>query len=241
MGSSLCYCVVPMTCGESSIHRERRYGRWHHRPATLLHLNPAFIARKAEVLGFESIWYHEHPILPVDSASPFPATGGEIPWTYRHFSEPISLAMAAAVTSTIKLATGITPRDRTPSAYSRQSDCRAGPPQPRSVSLRGRGRLEPRGDHADGGDFEHRWTQAREAVMALKALWTQDEAEFHGRYYNPAGLLLSQTGAKTPSASPAGWQCAHRLQAGGACYAVAGCRTASRPSRWKQVGSAWTL
>ncbi len=51
-------------------------------------LNPAFIARKAEALGFESIWYHEHPILPVDSASPFPATGGEIPWTYRHFSEP---------------------------------------------------------------------------------------------------------------------------------------------------------
>ena len=72
-------------------------------------LNPAFIARKAEALGFESIWYHEHPILPVDSASPFPATGGEIPWTYRHFSEPyISLAMAAAVTSKIKLATGIT-------------------------------------------------------------------------------------------------------------------------------------
>jgi hypothetical protein len=55
-------------------------------PASTLH--PAFIASKAEALGFESIWYHEHPILPVDSASPFPAMGGEIPWTYRHFSEP---------------------------------------------------------------------------------------------------------------------------------------------------------
>src|SRR5215471_13736574 len=55
-------------------------------PAYTLH--PAFIARKAEALGFESLWYHEHPILPVDSASAFPATGGEIPWTYRHFSEP---------------------------------------------------------------------------------------------------------------------------------------------------------
>jgi alkanesulfonate monooxygenase SsuD/methylene tetrahydromethanopterin reductase-like flavin-dependent oxidoreductase (luciferase family) len=72
-------------------------------------LAPAFLAKKAEALGFESIWYHEHPVLPVDSASPFPATGGAIPWTYRHFSEPyIALAMAAAVTSTIKLATGIT-------------------------------------------------------------------------------------------------------------------------------------
>ena len=46
-------------------------------------LDPAFIAKKAENLGFESIFYHEHPILPVNSATPFPATGGEIPWTYR--------------------------------------------------------------------------------------------------------------------------------------------------------------
>ena len=35
-----------------------------------------------------------------------------------------------------------------------------------------------------GGDFDHRWTQAREAVAALKELWTKDEAEFHGRYYD---------------------------------------------------------
>ena len=35
-----------------------------------------------------------------------------------------------------------------------------------------------------GGDFEHRWTQTREAVMALKELWTKDTAEFHGRYYD---------------------------------------------------------
>ena len=35
-----------------------------------------------------------------------------------------------------------------------------------------------------GADFDHRWTQTREAVMALKQLWTEDEAEFHGRYYD---------------------------------------------------------
>ena len=35
-----------------------------------------------------------------------------------------------------------------------------------------------------GGDFDHRWTQAREAVLALKELWTKDEAEFHGKYYD---------------------------------------------------------
>ena len=35
-----------------------------------------------------------------------------------------------------------------------------------------------------GGDFDHRWTQTREAIEALKELWTKDEAEFHGRYYD---------------------------------------------------------
>ena len=56
-------------------------------------LDPAFIARKAEELGFSSIWYHEHPILPVKNNTPFPLTGGAIPETYRHFTDPyIALA-----------------------------------------------------------------------------------------------------------------------------------------------------
>ena len=72
-------------------------------------VDPAFMARKAEELGFESIWYAEHPAVPVESASPFPATGGEIPWTYSHFTDPyIALARASGATSRIKLGTGIT-------------------------------------------------------------------------------------------------------------------------------------
>jgi probable F420-dependent oxidoreductase len=148
-------------------------------------INPAFIAHKAEALGFESIWYHEHPILPVDSASPFPATGGEIPWTYRHFSEPyIALAMAAAVTRTIKLATGITlVTERNPLILAKEVAV---------LDLHSHGRFifgvgagwNREETTMMGGDFDHRWTQAREAVLALKALWTQEEAEFHGRYYN---------------------------------------------------------
>ena len=35
-----------------------------------------------------------------------------------------------------------------------------------------------------GGDFDHRWTQTRESVLAMKELWTKDEAEFHGKYYD---------------------------------------------------------
>ena len=35
-----------------------------------------------------------------------------------------------------------------------------------------------------GGDFDHRWRQAREAVLVMKELWTKEEAEYHGRYYD---------------------------------------------------------
>ena len=61
-------------------------------------VDPAFMAKKAEELGFESIWYAEHPAVPVESDSPFPATGGEIPWTYSHFTDPY-IALARAVGS----------------------------------------------------------------------------------------------------------------------------------------------
>mgnify|MGYP003678493438 CR=1 FL=1 len=67
------------------------------------------MAKTAEGLGFDSIWYAEHPAVPVESNSPFPSTGGEIPWTYSHFTDPyIALARASAVTTTLKLGTGIT-------------------------------------------------------------------------------------------------------------------------------------
>ena len=148
-------------------------------------IDAAFIGKKAEELGFESIWYHEHPILPVHSDSPFPATGGAIPETYRHFTDPyIALARASAVTSKIKLATGITlVPERNPLILAKQisalDQCSGG------RFLFGIGA----GWHREettmmGGDFDHRWTQTREAVLALKELWTKDEAEFHGRYYD---------------------------------------------------------
>ena len=35
-----------------------------------------------------------------------------------------------------------------------------------------------------GADFPHRWTQTRDAILAMKELWTKEESEFHGRYYN---------------------------------------------------------
>ena len=153
-------------------------------PLPAYHIDPAFMARKAEELGFDSIWYAEHPVLPVHSNSQFPS-GGPIPETYAHFADPfIALARASSVTSTIKLATGITlVPERNPlllageiASLDRFSDGRF---------LFGIGAGWNREEtELMGGDFAHRWSQVRESILAMKELWTKEEAEFHGRFYN---------------------------------------------------------
>ena len=148
-------------------------------------IDPAFMARKAEALGFDSIWYAEHPAVPVESVSPFPATGGEIPWTYSHFTDPyIALARASAVTSTIKLGTGITlVPERNPLLLAKEVaalDLYSGG---RFLFGIGTGWLKEETELM-GGDFARRWTQTREALDVMKLLWTEEQAEYHGKYYD---------------------------------------------------------
>ena len=154
-------------------------------PLPAYNIDPAFMAKKAEDLGFESIWYAEHAAVPVHSESPFPATGGEIPWTYSHFTEPyIALARASGVTTTIKLGTGITlVPERNPLLLAKEIatlDLYSGG---RFLFGVGTGWLKEETEIM-GGDFAHRWTQTREALEVMKALWTQDEAEYHGKYFD---------------------------------------------------------
>ena len=148
-------------------------------------VDPAFMAKKAEELGFESIWYAEHPAVPVESNSPFPATGGEIPWTYSHFTDPyIALARASGATSTIKLGTGITlVPERNPLLLAKEIASLDRFSGGRFLFGIGTGWLREETE-IFGGDFEHRWTQTREALEVMKELWTKDEAEYHGKYFN---------------------------------------------------------
>ena len=148
-------------------------------------VDPAFMAKKAEELGFESLWYAEHPAVPVQSDSPFPATGGEIPWTYSHFTDPyIALARASGATSTIKLGTGITlVPERNPLLLAKEIASLDRFSGGRFLFGIGTGWLREETE-IFGGDFDHRWTQTREALEVMKELWTKDEAEYHGKYYN---------------------------------------------------------
>ena len=123
--------------------------------------------------------------MPVESVSPFPATGGEIPWTYSHFSDPyIALARASAVTSTIKLATGITlVPERNPLLLAKEIsvlDLHSGG---RFIFGIGTGWLKEETELM-GGNFARRWTQAREALDVMKLCWTQEETEYHGEFFD---------------------------------------------------------
>jgi probable F420-dependent oxidoreductase len=121
----------------------------------------------------------------VHSDSPFPATGGEIPWTYSHFTDPyIALARASGVTHTLKLGTGITlVPERNPLLLAKEIASLDRFSGGRFLFGIGTGWLREETELM-GGDFEHRWTQTREAIEVMKALWTHDEAEYHGRYFD---------------------------------------------------------
>ena len=69
-----------------------------------------------------------------------------------------------------------------------------------------------------GGDFPHRWTQTRDAVLAMKELRTKEGAEYHGTYYDfpPPRPLLAQARPKAPSSRLPGRECPKRVQTGGA-------------------------
>jgi len=148
-------------------------------------IDPAFMGRTAERLGFESIWYAEHPAVPVNSASPFPATGGAVPLTYSHFTDPyIALARASAVTTTLKLATGITlVPQRNPLLLAKEIAALDHHSGGRFILGVGTGWLKEEVE-IFGGNFARRWTQTREALDVMKALWTQEAAEFHGEFFN---------------------------------------------------------
>ena len=68
----------------------------------------ALLARWAEEMGFESLWVPEHPVIPVETSTPWPGSAdGAIPKIYADIADPfVALGRASAVTSTIKLGTG---------------------------------------------------------------------------------------------------------------------------------------
>ena len=163
-------------------------------------LDPAQLAKRAEELGFESFWLPEHPILPVHTTSRYGGTpDGSIPPSMADMADPLmGLSRASAATSSIKLGTSISlVPEHNPIMQAKQIATLDHFSGGRFLFGIGAGWLKEETEIM-GGNFEHRWGQTREAILAMKELWTKDEAEFHGRYYDFPAVKCSPKPAHKP-------------------------------------------
>jgi probable F420-dependent oxidoreductase len=140
------------------------------------------LAREAEARGFESLWVPEHTHIPASRRSPWPG-GAELPKEYWHTYDPfVSLMCAAAATRTLKIGTGIClviERDTITMAKEVASlDALSGG---RFLMGIGGGWNAEEMEH-HGTEFKTRFKKMVEQVQAMKAIWTQEEPEFHGDY-----------------------------------------------------------
>lgn len=161
-----------------------RVGAFHISPNS--EADPAVVARHAEALGFESYWVADHTILPVQYSVPYvtgtgPA-GPEPDYLWQIPDPLVALARASATTHRIKLGTAIClVAERHPVLLAKQvatlDDACGG----RLLFGIGGG-WNPEECTILGGDFEHRWSQIKDYVAAMKRLWIDHAAEHHGHY-----------------------------------------------------------
>ena len=145
-------------------------------------MEPGELARAVEEHGLESVWVAEHTHIPVSRRTPYPA-GGELPREYSHTYDPfVTLAAMAAATGELRIATGISlVVEHDPIVLAKQVSTLDRVCGGRLLFGVGAGwNREEMENH--GTDPKTRFTLLRERVEAMKAIWTSDEAEYHGRF-----------------------------------------------------------
>ncbi len=141
------------------------------------------LVRGAERAGFESVWTVDHVVVPSGYESKYPYDpSGRLPsGEDAPFPDPlIWLAYVAAVTSTIRLATGILILpERNPLVLAKELatlDCLS---SGRVILGVGLGWMREEFE-AIGIPFEHRGERTEESIAAMRALWSQERASYTG-------------------------------------------------------------
>lgn len=143
------------------------------------------LAVALEERGYDSLWIGEHSHIPASRLTPYPA-GGEMPPQYRRMMDPfISLALAAAATERLVVGTGV--------ALPLEHDLFALAKTVSTLDHASGGRLkfgvgvgwnqEELADHT-AIPWSQRYRALAEAVAALRALWTEENSEFHGEFFD---------------------------------------------------------
>jgi probable F420-dependent oxidoreductase len=145
-------------------------------------INMAELAKALEDRGFDSLFVPEHTHIPASRKSPFPG-GGELPKRYSHTHDPfVALSFAAAATKKLKLGTGIllVPQHEpivTAKAIASLDQLSGGR---FTFGIGGGWNVEEMENH--GAKYQTRFKQMREHVLAMKELWTKEEASFDGEF-----------------------------------------------------------
>jgi probable F420-dependent oxidoreductase len=152
---------------------------------------PGVFARKAEALGFESLWVGEHPAVPREiKRSYIQLIDGQVPHFYTNIADPwMTLAHIAGATSTIRLGTAVglvTLRHplllaKTLATLDRQSEGRL------TIGA-GAGWLVEELDLFEVA-FETRFDRMREIIEAMRRVWSEDEPEYHGTHVDFPPIL----------------------------------------------------
>jgi probable F420-dependent oxidoreductase len=146
-------------------------------------IGPVELAREVEARGLHSLYVPEHTHIPVSRKTPPPTGEAELADPYKHTLDPfVALAMAAAVTERLVVGTGIclvAQRDPlvTAKAVATLDNISGG----RFVLGIGFGWNEDEIAH-HGVTMTDRRAVTREHVLAMQALWHDDEAEFDGEF-----------------------------------------------------------
>ena len=161
-------------------------------------IGPVELAQALEQRGFESLWAPEHSHIPLSRRSPFPQ-GGELPKKYYDVMDPfVTLAAAAAVTTRLRVATGIClVVQRDPIQTAKQVATLDQVSGGRFVFGIGAGwNAEEMADH--GTAFESRFAVMRERVEAMKAIWTQSKPAYEGRHVTFPPMMTWPKPVQTP-------------------------------------------
>jgi len=142
------------------------------------------VAKRAEDLGFDSLWVLDRILWPVSPRAPYPIGDGSLPVKYRSVLDPLeTLTFAAAHTRRIALGTSVLNLPwYNPVLLARRLT---------TLDVLSAGRLRigfgigwsPDEYEAADVPWQERGKRADELIQALKKIWTTDPVEFQGKYY----------------------------------------------------------
>ena len=143
-------------------------------------------AQRAEELGYDSVWVIERLLYPLKPQTPYPATpDGSLPDIYKQVLDPLAtLTFLAAKTTRIGLGTSVLDMPYyNPVMLARQLTTLDVFSQGRLRLGMGLGWSKDEYD-AVGATFKGRGARADEFLQVLKAIWTTDPVEFHGKFFH---------------------------------------------------------